>query len=76
MPSGLSRRRALGGVGAAAALGLGHLHRAAAQEATPTDLTSHPMVGTWMAETPSGLALATFAADGSVVTALRPNGPF
>jgi len=43
-----------------------------AQEATPTDLTGHPMVGTWMAETPGGLALVTFAADGSVVMALQP----
>jgi hypothetical protein len=44
----------------------------AAQDATPTDLASHPMVGTWMAETPGGLALSTFAADGSVVMALQP----
>jgi hypothetical protein len=43
-----------------------------AQAATPTDLTGHPMVGTWMAETPGGLALVTFAADGSVVMALQP----
>src|SRR5215210_8451875 len=36
-PSSLSRRTALGGVGAAATvLGLGHLTRAAAQEATPS----------------------------------------
>ena len=48
-----------------------------AQEVTPTDLTGHPMVGTWMAETPGGLALVTFAADGSVVMALQPtqSGP-
>jgi hypothetical protein len=45
---------------------------AGALEATPTDLSGHPMVGTWMAETPGGLALATFAADGSVVMALQP----
>jgi hypothetical protein len=44
----------------------------AAQDATPTDLASHPMVGTWMAETPGGLALSTIAADGSVVMALQP----
>jgi hypothetical protein len=49
----------------------------AAQDDTPTDLAGHPMVGTWMAETPSGLALVTFAADGSVVMALQPtqSGP-
>jgi hypothetical protein len=49
----------------------------AAQDATPTDLADHPMVGTWMAETPGGLALVTFAADGSVVMALQPtqSGP-
>lgn len=35
-PSSLNRRTALGGIGAgAAALGLGHLNRAAAQDATP-----------------------------------------
>ena len=49
----------------------------AAQDDTPTDLAGHPMVGTWMAETPTGLALVTFAADGSVVMALQPtqSGP-
>jgi hypothetical protein len=59
-------------------VGIGQSTRGtSAQEATPTDLTGHPMVGTWMAETPGGLALATFAADGSVVMALQPtqSGP-
>jgi hypothetical protein len=71
--SSLNRRTAVGGIGAgAAALGLGHLNRTAAQEATPDAMAAHPMVGTWMAETPGGLALSTFAADGSVVMALQP----
>src|SRR5215216_7401734 len=76
--SGMNRRTALSGVGAgAAALGLGHLNRTAAQEATPDAMAAHPMVGAWMAETPGGLALVTFAADGSVVMALQPtqSGP-
>ena len=48
--SGLSRRAALGGVGAfAATLGLGgRLGRAAAQEATPAAMAGHPFVGTWI----------------------------
>ena len=47
--SHLSRRTALSGVGAAAALGLGHLDRAAAQDATPAPLATHPLAGTWLA---------------------------
>ena len=42
----------------------------AAQEA-PVDFTGHAFVGTWMASTPSGLALGQFAADGSVVMGLQ-----
>src|SRR5215212_2282402 len=63
--SNLSRRAALGGVGAgAAALGLGHLHRAAAQDATPDAMANHPIVGAWMVTTPAGPSLAVFFADG------------
>ena len=65
--SSLNRRAALGGVGAAAAaLGLGHLDRATAQDATPTSLARHPLVGTWLSITP-GAAPHTFAADSSCV---------
>jgi hypothetical protein len=61
----LSRRTALGGVGAAAtALGLGHLHRVAAQDATPDAMAAHPIVGAWMVTTPAGPSLAVFFADG------------
>jgi hypothetical protein len=63
-PSSLNRRTALGGVGAAAALGLGHLHRAAAQDATPDAMANHPIVGAWMVSTPAGPSLAVFFADG------------
>jgi hypothetical protein len=61
----LSRRTALSGVGAgAAALGLGHLNRATAQEATPDAMATHPIVGAWMVTTPAGPSLAVFFADG------------
>ncbi len=63
--SSLSRRAALGGVGATAAgLGLGHLNRATAQEATPDAMAAHPIVGAWMVTTPAGPSLAVFFADG------------
>jgi hypothetical protein len=63
--SNLSRRAALGGVGAAAAaLSLGHLQRAAAQDATPDAMANHPIVGAWMVTTPAGPSLAVFFADG------------
>src|SRR5215212_11931667 len=66
--SRLNRRAALGGVGAAAAaLGLGHLNRATAQDATPTPLATHPLAGTWLAMTGDGLSPSIFAPDGSVV---------
>jgi hypothetical protein len=42
------------------------------QDAATFDYSGHPMTGTWMATTPAGLALATFAADGSVVMTLQP----
>src|SRR4051812_39394468 len=62
--SSLNRRTALGGIGAAAALGLGHLHGAAAQDATPYAMANHPIVGAWMVTTPAGPSLAVFFADG------------
>jgi hypothetical protein len=66
--SSVSRRLALGGVGAAAAaLGLGHLERAAAQDATPTPWATHPLTGTWLAMTRGGLSPSIFVPDGSVV---------
>src|SRR5919112_3770608 len=49
-----SRRSALGGVGAAAVtLGLGlssRIDRVAAQDATPTAMAGHPLVGTWIVD--------------------------
>jgi len=69
--SSLNRRAALRGVGAAAAaLSVGALDRAAAQEATPDTWANHPNIGVWMIDSPIGRAIAVYAADGSVVTAL------
>lgn len=42
---------------------------AKAQQAV-LDLSEHPLFGTWMASTPGGPALSTFAGDGSVVMAV------
>jgi hypothetical protein len=70
--SSLNRRAALGGVGAAAAaLGLGHLHQAAAQDATPDAMANHPIVGAWMVTTPIGPSLAVFFADGINIQGLQ-----
>ena len=75
-PAGLSRRAALGGVGAlAAALGLGGRHgRAAAQDAATADLAGHPLTGTWLAMAnpprptdPQAAAPSVFGADGTVL---------
>jgi hypothetical protein len=66
--SSLSRRAALGGVGAAAAaLSLGNLDRAAAQEATPDAMADHPIVGAWMVTTAAGPSMAVFFADGIII---------
>src|SRR6186713_2740706 len=68
--SHLSRRTALSGVGAgAAALGFGHLNRAAAQEATPTAMAGHPFVGTWIIGDPTGGEPTTniITADGGLI---------
>ena len=70
--SHLSRRTALSGVGAGtAALGLSHLNRAAAQEATPDAMADHPIVGAWMVTTPIGPSLAVFFADGINIQGLQ-----
>jgi len=77
--SNLSRRTALGGVGvAAAALSLGHLDRAAAQETTPSAMANHPIVGAWMVTTPAGPSMAVFFADGINIQGLPASqtGPF
>jgi hypothetical protein len=72
--SNLSRRAAIGGVGAAvAAVGLGQVDRAMAQEATPGTVAGHPLAGTWLVNTPGGLSPATFAADGSVTLGVPPS---
>ena len=74
-PSGLSRRAALGSAGAIAAVGLGsRLDRAIAQETTPSAMASHPMVGAWMATTPSGLAPGIFFPDGTVIITVPVTG--
>ena len=45
----LTRRTALSGVGmAAAALGLSQVSAVTAQEATPSTMASHPIVGVWL----------------------------
>lgn len=64
--SSLSRRRAVAGIGAAAAaVGLSSpAGRATAQEATPA-MASHPIVGVWNVMTPGGPSLAVFSADGT-----------
>ncbi len=69
----VSRRTALAGLGAAGAgLALAAtVHPAAAQEATPDALASHPIVGTWFEEFDPGhpgalLDVTAFHADGTV----------
>jgi hypothetical protein len=77
--SHLSRRTALGGVGvAAAAVSLGHLDRAVAQETTPDAMANHPIVGAWMVATPAGPSMAVFFADGINIQGLPASqtGPF
>jgi hypothetical protein len=77
--SHLNRRAALGGVGAAAAaLGLCHLDRASAQDATPDAMANHPIVGAWMVTTAAGPSMAVFFADGINIQGLPASqtGPF
>ena len=65
----LSRRTAMGGVGVAA-LSLGQVPRVAAQDATPTGVPTHPIVGAWrVIPDPPGppLLLILYHADGTVL---------
>src|SRR5688572_12777988 len=65
----VSRRSAIAGLGAGG-LGVAMAARqAAAQEAS---LAGHPNVGVWMVTSPIGPAIAVYADDGSVITALTP----
>jgi hypothetical protein len=87
LPSRLTRRNALTGIGVTAtAVGLdGRFAHASAQD---TDLSSHPLTGTWMAMAnpplPDDLqfpAPSLFAADGAVLlifptSQIGPQGPF
>lgn len=74
--SELSRRSALGGVGAAvAAMGLGTVSRVAAQDAT-SERAAHPIVGAWVTMNPGDPPNASpgiFAADGTMTYAFVPN---
>jgi hypothetical protein len=67
---GHSRRAALRATAVGAALGLGSgLRRAAAQDATPTAMASHPFVGTWIIGDPTGGEPTTniITADGGLI---------
>jgi hypothetical protein len=65
----VSRRTALAGL-AAGGLGLAlaaTTHHASAQDATPTAMTGHPMVGTWLAgRTADSLGVTHWGPDGSM----------
>jgi hypothetical protein len=68
----VSRRTALSTFGAGGlGLALGARGQTAlAQFSTPVSHAGHPNVGVWMIDSPIGRAIAVYAADGSVVTAL------
>jgi hypothetical protein len=70
--SGFSRRAALGGAAAVgAALGLGGLGRTAAEEATPSAMATHPIVGVWLnmnATVPPSPSVSIYSADGSFMS--------
>jgi hypothetical protein len=74
--SNMSRRSALGGVGAAAAaLGLGTVSRVAAQDVA-SERAAHPIVGAWVTMNPGNPPNASpgiFAADGTMTYAFVPN---
>ena len=73
--SAVSRRTALAGLGAGG-LGLAlapTARQASAQDATPPAVAGHPQVGVWMIDSGIGRAIAVYAADGSVITALAPS---
>lgn len=67
VPAGLSRRTALSGAGMiTAALAAGtQLSRVTAQDATPSALAAHPIVGVWNSMTPAGPAIGIFLPDGT-----------
>ncbi len=72
----LSRRTALVGLGAGG-LGVALAARggiAAAQDATAEAMAAHPMVGAWMASTPSGLAPGLFLPNGTVIVSVPATG--
>lgn len=78
----LNRRVALSGVGAFAALlgASGALRPAAAQPDPASDLSGHPLAGTWMAsanpplpDDPQFPAPSLFAADGTVLLVFPPS---
>lgn len=87
--SSLSRRTALAGVGAFAAVlgGSGHLVQAAARQDRVVDLSGHPLAGTWLAmanpplpDDPQVAVPSLFAVDGTVLlmfplTQRGPDGP-
>ncbi len=50
-------------------------HPASAQEATPSAMANHPIVGSWMVTTPAGLAMAVFFADGTNIQGLPATMP-
>ena len=68
----VSRRTALSTFGAGGlGLALGARGQTAlAQFSTPVSHAGHPNVGVWMIDSPIGRAIAVYADDGSVVTAL------
>lgn len=71
--SNLSRRAALGGVGAAAvAVGLGHAERTLAEDGAGA-LAEHPLVGAWAVATTGGVVPQTHGPDGSFIAAFPPN---
>jgi hypothetical protein len=86
MNTPLSRRTALAGIGAASATGL--VSRFADASAQVTDLSSHPLAGTWLAmanpalpDDPQFPAPSLFATDGTVLlvfptSQIGPQGPF
>jgi hypothetical protein len=52
--------------------GVGRGSLAIAQDATPSAMASHPIVGAWNAMTPGGPSLAIFSADGTATFANPP----
>jgi hypothetical protein len=46
-----------------------------AQDATPSLMANHPIIGSWMVTTPAGLAMAVFFADGTNIQGLPATMP-